>query len=144
LNEGLQKKRQLWTERGRRWLQELSLPPWTERRREDLLHFLDELNLKVGELDQAVAATAGADARVRLLMTHPGVGPVTALAFVLVVGEVGRFRRSKNLTSYLGLIPSEQSSGTRRRLGRSRNKATRWCAPCWSKPGNRQPDAIPS
>ncbi|HEX3156632.1 MAG TPA: IS110 family transposase [Candidatus Angelobacter sp.] len=117
LNEGLQKKRQLWTERGRQWLQELSLPPWTERRREDLLHFLDELNLKVGELDQAVAATAGGDARVRLLMTHPGVGPVTALAFVLVVGEVGRFRRSKNLTSYLGLIPSEQSSGTRRRLG---------------------------
>ena len=117
LNEGLQKKRQLWSERGRRWLEELKLPPWTERRRKDLLHFLDELNGRMGELDQAVATAAGQDARVRLLRTHPGVGPITALAFVLVVGDVSRFRRSKKLTSYLGLIPSEASSGTRRRLG---------------------------
>jgi len=117
LNEGLQKKRQLWTERGRRWLEDLALPPWTERRREDLLHFLDELDARIAELDQAVGEAARQDARVRLLMTHPGVGPVTALAFVLVVGEVTRFPRSKKLASYLGLIPSEDSSGSRRRLG---------------------------
>ncbi len=117
LNEGLQKKRQLWTERGRRWLEDLALPPWTERRREDLLHFLDELDARIAELDQAVGEAARQDARVRLLMTHPGVGPVTALAFVLVVGDVTRFPRSKKLASYLGLIPSEDSSGSRRRLG---------------------------
>ena len=117
LNEGLQKKRQLWTERGRRWLEDLALPRWTERRREDLLHFLDELDARIAELDQAVGEAARQDARVRLLMTHPGVGPVTALAFVLVVGEVTRFPRSKKLASYLGLVPSEDSSGTRRRLG---------------------------
>ena len=117
LNEGLQKKRQLWTERGRQWLEALSLPPWTERRRADLLHFLDELDVRIGELDQAVAAAAGQDTRVQLLQTHPGVGPVTALAFVLVIGDITRFRRSKQLASYLGLIPSEESSGTRRRLG---------------------------
>lgn len=117
LNEGLQKKRQLWTKQGRQWLEELPLPQWTERRRADLLHFLDELEQKIGELDQAVSAAAGQDERVRLLMTHPGVGPVTALAFVLVVSDITRFRRSKKLTSYLGLIPSEHSSGTRRRLG---------------------------
>jgi transposase len=117
LNEGLQKKRQLWTKAGREWLEQLPLPRWTEQRRGDLLRFLDELDDKVRELDQAVMAAASQDARVRLLMTHPGVGPVTGLALVLAVGEVGRFRRSKNLTSYLGLIPSEASSGTRRRLG---------------------------
>ena len=117
LNEGLQKKRQLWTRPGREWLEQLRLPEWTERRRKDLLHFLDELEKKIGELDQAVSAAAREDARVQLLMTHPGVGPVTGLAFVLVVGEVGRFERSKNLSSYLGLIPSESSSGSRRRLG---------------------------
>jgi transposase len=93
------------------------LPPWTERRRQDLLQLLDELEGKVRELDQAVAQAAAEDARVQLLRTHPGVGPVTGLAFVLVVGEIGRFPRSKNLTSYLGLIPSENSSGSRRRLG---------------------------
>lgn len=117
LNEGLQKKRQLWTRQGRQWLEALQLPPWTERRRKDLLHLLDELDGRIGELDQAVAAAAGQDARVRLLRTHPGVGPITGLAFVLVVGDVSRFPRSKKLTSYLGLIPSEASSGTRRRLG---------------------------
>lgn len=117
LNEGLQKKRQLWTERGRRWLEDLALPVWSDCRRQDLLHFLDELEAKIRALDQAVQEAARQDARVRLLMTHPGVGPVTGLAFVLVIGEVTRFPRSKHLTSYLGLIPSEQSSGTRRRLG---------------------------
>lgn len=117
LNEGLQKKRQLWTERGRQWLEALQLPPWTEQRRKDLLHFLDGLDRRIGELDQAVATAAGQDARVRLLRTHPGVGPITGLAFVLVVGDITRFPRSKKLTSYLGLIPSEASSGARRRLG---------------------------
>jgi transposase len=46
-----------------------------------------------------------------------GSGAITGLAFVLVIGDVTRFRRSKKLASYLGLIPSEESSGKRRRLG---------------------------
>jgi transposase len=117
LNEGLQKKRQLWSERGRQWLEELDLPPWSTRRRADLLHFLDQLEGKIAELDQAVLAAGQRDVRVQRLMTHPGVGPITALAFVLVVGDVGRFARSKKLSSYLGLVPREDSSGTRRRLG---------------------------
>lgn len=117
LNQGLQKKRQLWTEKGQRWLRELTLPPWTERRREDLLQLLAGLEPAIAELSKAVEAAAEQDTRVQLLMTHPGVGPITALAFVLVIGDVARFRRSRQLTSYLGLIPSENSSGTRRRLG---------------------------
>lgn len=52
-------------------------------------------------------------ADVVLLMTHPGVGPVVALAFVLTVGPVERFRRSKQLASYFGLNPREHSSGGR-------------------------------
>lgn len=117
LNEGLQKKRQLWTRQGREWLEALALPRWSKRRREDLLHFLDELQAKVEELDAAGSRAAEQDERVRLLRTHPGVGPVTGLAFVLVVGDITRFPRSKHLTSYLGLIPAESSSGERRRLG---------------------------
>jgi len=52
-----------------------------------------------------------------LLMTQPGVGPVTAMAFVLTIGEVSRFPRGKQVASYLGLIPREYSSGGRQRLG---------------------------
>src|SRR5206468_1203150 len=83
----------------------------------NLLQLLDQLEANIGELDEAVSKAARQDARVWLLRTHPGLGPVTALAFVLVVGDVTRFPRSKKLASYLGVIPSEDSSGTRRRLG---------------------------
>jgi transposase len=53
----------------------------------------------------------------RLLMTQPGVGPITSLAFMLTMGDVRRFARSKQVASYLGLIPREYSSGGRQRLG---------------------------
>jgi transposase len=50
-------------------------------------------------------------------MTHPGVGPLTALTFVLIIGDVQRFHCGKQIASYLGLVPLEKSSGNRRRLG---------------------------
>ena len=50
-------------------------------------------------------------------MTHPGVGPLTALAFELVIGSPERFHCGKQIASYVGLVPSEESSGDRRRLG---------------------------
>jgi len=50
-------------------------------------------------------------------MTHPGVGSLTALAFVLIMGEANRFSCGKQIASYLGLVPAEDSSGERRRLG---------------------------
>jgi len=50
-------------------------------------------------------------------MTQPGVGPITAMAFVLTMGDVSRFPRGKQVASYLGLIPREYSSGGHQRLG---------------------------
>jgi transposase len=66
-------------------------------------------------------------------MTHPGVGPLTALAFMLIIGTPGRFRRGKQIGSYTRLIPSEDSSGGRQRLGTSANKAMPYCVFCWWK-----------
>lgn len=117
LNQGMQKKRQLWSVRGRADLKNLSLEGWTAQRREDLLAVLSLLEGQVDRLDQAVEATAAADRQAQLLMTQPGVGPVTALAFVVTMGDVRRFRRGKQVASYLGLIPAEHSSGGKRRLG---------------------------
>ena len=57
------------------------------------------------------------NSRACLLMTQPGVGPITALAYVITMGDVTRFQRGKQVASYLGLIPSEHSSSKRRRLG---------------------------
>ena len=50
-------------------------------------------------------------------MTHPGVGPLTALAYELVIGTPDRFHCGKQIASYVGLVPEEKSSGDRRRLG---------------------------
>ena len=117
LNQGLRRKSSLWGVRGRADLEKLPLEGWTARRREDLLHLLAELNRQVDELDQAVARAAEEHAQARLLMTQPGVGPITSLAYVLTIGDVSRFRHSKQVASYLGLIPREHSSGGRQRLG---------------------------
>ena len=117
MNQGMQQKRHLWSVRGRVDFKKLPLEGWTERRRGDLLELLALLEAKLAELDRAVELAAAQDAQAQLLMTQPGVGPVTALAFLLTIGDVARFPRGKKVASYLGLIPREHSSGTKRRLG---------------------------
>jgi transposase len=117
LNKGMQKKRRLWSQAGMKLLRELPLKPWAACRREDLLGLLGMLNQQIGTLDRAVQEAAEQNAQAKLLMTQPGVGPNTALAFVLTIGEVSRFPRGKQVASYLGLIPREESSGGRQKLG---------------------------
>ena len=117
LNQGMQKKRALWSRAGQQSLRELPLRPWAARRREDLLGLLGSLDQQIKVLDQAVKQAAEQDANARLLMTQPGVGPNTALALVLTLGDVRRFARGKQVASYLGLIPREHSSAGRQKLG---------------------------
>lgn len=118
LNQGVQRQRKLWSAAGRAQLEELTLLPWASRRRAEMLKLLDELDASITVLDRAVGEEASTRAEARRLMTHPGVGPVTALAFVLTLGPVERFRRGKQVASYFGLIPAEYSSGEgRQKLG---------------------------
>jgi transposase len=117
LNQGVQKKARLWSKGGQQVLRELPLRPWAARRREDLLGLLQTLDEQIAPLDAAATEAAQQDPQARLLMHQAGVGPITALAFVLTIGDVSRFRRSKQVSSYLGLIPREHSSGGRQKLG---------------------------
>lgn len=117
MNQGQQKKRQLWSKAGRELLKQLPLEPWTARRRDDLLRWLDQLDRDCESLEREVQQAAEGRSDAQLLMTHPGIGPVISLAFVLTIGSIDRFQRSRELVSYLGLNPSEDSSGERRRLG---------------------------
>jgi transposase len=118
LNQGVQQKRKLWTVEGRRRLEALPLTGWTARRRQDLLRLLDDLDHSVAELDVAAEREAKQDAVACLLRTHPGVGPITSLAYSLTLGRIERFAHSRQVVSYLGLNPAEHSSGGRQRLGR--------------------------
>jgi len=117
LNQGWQKKHKLWSKAGLELLRSLVLEPWTGQRRDTLLEMLQELEDKIRPLDQAVEKQAQSREAARRLATHPGVGPVISLATVLTMGEVSRFPDSRSWVSYLGLNPSEKSSGQRRRLG---------------------------
>jgi transposase len=129
MSQGLCRKRKLFTKVGRGELRSLRLGPWASRRREELLHLLDQLDPRINELDRAVLEQAKRREDALRLMTHPGIGPVNALAFVLTIGPVSRFRRSKQVVSYLGLNPSEHSSGGKRRLGaisKQGNTMARW------------------
>jgi transposase len=117
MNEGKRWKHRLWSAEGRAQLEKFPLAPWASRRRQDLLELLDRLNPTIGELTATVEQEAKKWPEVLRLMTHPGVGPLTGLAFVLIIGTPGRFHRGKQIGSYIGLIPSEDSSGGRQRLG---------------------------
>src|SRR5262249_16827036 len=95
---------------GRGELGRLMLGPWASRRREELLKLLDQLDPAIAELDHAVLEEAKRREDAVLLMSHPGIGPNTALAFVLAIGPISRFSCSKKIASYFGLNPSEEST----------------------------------
>ena len=129
MSQGLCRKRKLFTRKGRSELVGLALGQWARQRREELLKLLDQLEPAITELDRAVLQEAKCREDAALLMTHPGIGPNTALAFVLAVGPIARFACSKKIASYFGLNPSEESSGGRRRLGaisKQGNTMVRW------------------
>src|SRR5262250_2766121 len=117
MNEGVRRKRGLWTQQGRAQLEALTLPPWTRRRRQELLQLLDRFDPSIDELTQAIEQEAARWPEVERLQTHPGVGSITALAYVLVLGTPARFQCGKQVGSYLGLIPCEDSSADHWRLG---------------------------
>lgn len=117
INEGLRCKKKLWRAGGRQQLESFRLAPWASRRRRDLVELLDRLSPTIAELSQAIEQEAEKHPEARRLMTHPGVGALTALAFVLIIGDAERFQCGKQVASYVGLVPLEKSSGNRRRLG---------------------------
>jgi len=133
LNEGLRCRKKLFREAGREQLEGFRLAPWASRRRHDLLELLDRLTPTIAELTQAIEQEVEKCPAARRLQTHPGVGPLTALAFVLIIGKADRFQCGKQIASYLGLVPLEKSSGNQRRGDTSRNQGAHCCVSCWGR-----------
>jgi transposase len=118
LGQGVQRKRKLWSQVGRAELEQLPLLSYAAQRRQQLLESLDRLDAGIAELQRRVEQEVSQHPSAVKLMTHPGVGPVTALAMVLTIGPAERFQSPRQVASYFGLIPSEHSSGGRQQLGR--------------------------
>jgi transposase len=128
-NQGIFPRTRFWTRSGRQLLETLPLDPWAARRRHDLLGMLEQADQHIAELTREVEQQAQARADTVCLMQQSGVGPIVSLAFVLTLGRASRFRRGKQVTSYLGLNPSEHSSGGTQRLGhisKQGNSMMRW------------------
>lgn len=103
----------LFGQSGRRWLAELALPEHEREQIDSNLRLHDALDAELALAERQLAKEALADAQVRRLMTIPGVGPITALSMVAVVGDVARFPSSRQLVGYVGLDPRVRQSGGR-------------------------------
>lgn len=117
LSHGLRRGPSLWSKAGLGALASLALPPHSAQRRDALVGLYGQLQAAIDGLDKTVAACAQQHEPARRLMTHPGVGPITALATEVFLGDASRFADGKAVASYMGLIPSEYSSGGRQRCG---------------------------
>ncbi|MFZ0737872.1 MAG: IS110 family transposase [Candidatus Acidiferrales bacterium] len=117
LSNGLRRGASLWSQAGQHALKALPLAPHANQRRIALLAFYPRLQEGIDDLNQQVSEQARQRPQARRLMTHPGVGPVTALATEVFLGDPARFADGKAVASYIGMIPSEHSSGGRQKLG---------------------------
>ena len=117
LANGLRRGPGLWSYDGQAKIAFLPLPPHASYRRSLLQALYRKMEEEIEQLSAQVAEQAERRSGAQLLMTHPGVGPVTALATDVFLGDPQRFADGKALASYVGLIPREYSSGARQRLG---------------------------
>src|SRR5205085_4412121 len=112
------KKPGLWTKKGLAWLRQLELPTASQQLRRDLLlEEIEALTRQVQRVEQELNRQARKTPAVALLRTIPGVGARTAEAVVAFIDDPHRFRNAKAVGRYFGLVPSQDQSGQRNRLG---------------------------
>jgi transposase len=107
----------------------LPLPPTLTAELAPLVALLPALDREIAAADARLAQYLAADPLVRRLATAPAIGPVTATAFVATLDDITRFSGAHQVEAYLGLVPSERSSGERQRRGRitkAGNTRMRW------------------
>ena len=117
MNENKCWKKKLWSERGRAEFEKLPFRFLGQSSPARVVGTAGQDNPKIDELTTAVEREAKKRPDAVRLMTHPGVGPLTALAYVLIIGIPERFPRGKQIGTYVGMIPSEESSAGKQRLG---------------------------
>lgn len=114
---GLPAPKGLFTGKGLAWLLARELRPAAALRRDLMAEELAHLGGKIRRVEKELKKAADAHPGVALLMTIPGVGIRTAEAVVAWVDDVGRFARVRQVGSYFGLVPCQDASAERNRLG---------------------------
>jgi transposase len=109
--------RGLWTKKGLAWLASVTLPSAEKLAVEMEVEELKELGGRIKRVETELAKISSKHAGVALLMTIPGVGIRTAEAFCAYVDDIRRFARSRQVGSYFGLVPCQDSSAGKDRFG---------------------------
>jgi transposase len=107
----------------------LAIPPAVHAELAPIVALLAPLNAEIAAADQRLTTLAAADPVVARLTTVPTIGPVTAVAFVATLDAVGRFADAHQVAAFLGLTPTEYSSGEQQRRGgisKTGNPRLRW------------------
>lgn len=99
-------------------LEEVAMDDALRERIRPLSQMLAHLLTEIKAADERIAAIVREDPVIQRLCTVPGVGPITATAFVATIDTIDRFAGAHQLESYLGLVPCERSSGEKQRKGR--------------------------
>jgi transposase len=107
----------LWSKRQLAWLEGLELHPIAKLRLELAVEELKSLNAKIKRIEAELQKYADRHPAVKLLMTIPGVGIRTAETFVAWVDDITRFRNNRQIGSYFGLVPCQDASADKNRLG---------------------------
>jgi transposase len=114
---GIAVVRGLWTKKGLAWLAEQELSSMDDLRRAMMVDDLLQANARIRQIELELKKIADGHLAVTLLRTIPGVGIRTAEAFVAYVADPRRFSRLNRIGAYLGLVPCQDATGDRNRLG---------------------------
>lgn len=108
-------KRTIQTRRARKLLSEVKLTDTQSFQRDQLFEILDDLTRRIKTIEEWLEEKAALDRQVQLLLTHKGVGLLSAVAVVHTLGDVSRFSSSKQVVAFTGLDPLERSSAGKAR-----------------------------
>jgi len=103
---------------GLSYLKEIDLPDYHRQQLETYLWLYQKLKEQIEPLTKRIHGLAKKNHTAQLLMTIPGIGPITAMFIVAEVDDISRFRSYRNLASYAGLVPSLDASAGKEKKGR--------------------------
>lgn len=112
--------------KGLSYLQEIDLPDYQRHQVKTYLLLYEKLQEQIEPLTKTVRALAKENHTAQLLMTIPGIGPITAMFIVAEVDDISRFRSYRHLASYAGLVPCLDASAGKEKMGRITKQGSRY------------------
>jgi transposase len=134
-------KKGIQTKRARIALMAANFTETQSFERDQLFELLDDISGRIKQIEHWLEEKAKGERKVELLLTHKGIGILSALVVVYTLGDISRFPSSKEVVAYTGLDPSERSSAGKVRMG-SRRTSRQFCAAALARAGDACCDSL--